>query len=343
MGKIDFFSNFNSIFPVSKHLYRHLSRKEVNSYDYVSIFSLIHSGLFFRMLKSAPYAVISRHKLTLTSLFFSPICARLLARMVFCVVRKIREKEEKIPPCQKNKGDLSSLCPDEHGCTLLHYAALYGSYPIVKKLLDEGADVEIKDNDGCKALDYALSLTLLFSQDKRFEKERLVNYAEVLWALSYRANRVDALMKILNLYDPTSFLDDAVFLKKQNREAIEKQYQIWIYAIKARLNEKECVTCFSLSQGNETIEDSSFSSASSSISSECTYDELDGFLQKDRERVREVLEDLCLQVEKNYLKSKKKRTRWSLLLEEIYNTPQDPEEKQTQEYYQNLTQLYMGF
>ncbi|WP_353280765.1 ankyrin repeat domain-containing protein [Wolbachia endosymbiont (group B) of Tholera decimalis] len=41
------------------------------------------------------------------------------------------------------------ILKDGKGYTFLHIAARYGDLDMVEKLLDMGADINAKDNDGC--------------------------------------------------------------------------------------------------------------------------------------------------------------------------------------------------
>ena len=64
--------------------------------------------------------------------------------------------EEVFEWCLKNTNILDAT-DDKHGGSLLHFASMKGYAPIVTKLLDKGAKVDMKDNAGDTSLHVATS------------------------------------------------------------------------------------------------------------------------------------------------------------------------------------------
>jgi serine/threonine-protein phosphatase 6 regulatory ankyrin repeat subunit A len=83
---------------------------------------------------------------------------------------------------------------DEDGCTALHYASLVGHINIVELLLKYGANVNHQDNDGCTALICASKMNLsniielLIYNGADINIKDCKNRTAVQWSLIFRNN-----------------------------------------------------------------------------------------------------------------------------------------------------------
>jgi hypothetical protein len=103
---------------------------------------------------------INRHG---TNMFFEAIESGRLDQ-----VEKLYDEGARLDIRTTAQGFMSSMTvkvPYSTGATPLHAACLLGSPEIVQFLLDRGADVRAKDNDGHTPLDYAILSHSYFEQD----------------------------------------------------------------------------------------------------------------------------------------------------------------------------------
>jgi hypothetical protein len=103
---------------------------------------------------------INRHG---TNMFFEAIESGKLEQ-----VQQLFEEGARLDMRTTAQGFLSNMTvkvPYSTGATPLHAACLLGSPEIVQYLLDQGADVRAKDNDGHTPLDYAILSHSYYEQD----------------------------------------------------------------------------------------------------------------------------------------------------------------------------------
>lgn len=103
---------------------------------------------------------INRHG---TNMFFEAIESGKLAE-----VEKLYDEGARLDVRTTAQGFISNMTvkvPYSTGATPLHAACLLGSAEIVSFLLDQGADVRAKDNDGHTPLDYAILSHSYYEQD----------------------------------------------------------------------------------------------------------------------------------------------------------------------------------
>ena len=75
------------------------------------------------------------------------------------------EKENLFNFLIEKKADLNKICEDK---SPLMYATKYGNLKFVKKLVELGAEINLKNSDGKTAIDYA----------KKYEQTEIANYLE---------------------------------------------------------------------------------------------------------------------------------------------------------------------
>ena len=98
-----------------------------------------------------------------TNLFFQAIESGKLSE-----VEKLYDQGASLDTRTTAQGFISNMTvkvPYSTGATPLHAACLLGSPEIVSYLLDQGADVRAKDNDGHTPLDYAILSHSYYEQD----------------------------------------------------------------------------------------------------------------------------------------------------------------------------------
>jgi hypothetical protein len=103
---------------------------------------------------------INRHG---TNMFFEAIESGKLEQ-----VAQLFEEGARLDVRTSTQGFISNMTvkvPYSTGATPLHAACLLGSPEIVQYLLDQGADVRAKDNDGHTPLDYAILSHSYYEQD----------------------------------------------------------------------------------------------------------------------------------------------------------------------------------
>eukprot|EP01084_Bolivina_argentea_P184890 318875_1 len=108
--------------------------------------------------------------------------------------------------------DINSQNPD-NGMTLLHYAVVLGSLPLVKTVCNFGADVHIKDHDGHDALKYAI-------QYGRYKITELIYYRQLQGSVG--TDLKDIAMRIHQKNKEAEFMRDHGFKSSDFNEFMIK-------------------------------------------------------------------------------------------------------------------------